>query len=113
MQVRRSSLYDGCPSATNPLNINHLRRESRDCRDFGGVELSRGWRVGCFIGWGSGTAWVLRLVGIGDDTPPTWPRLSDPQSLDSPLPAPISPVGSCAGSSTCSQCPETRIASPG
>jgi hypothetical protein len=42
-----------------------------DCRDFGGGELSRVWRVGCFIGWGSGTAWVLCLVGIGDDTPPT------------------------------------------
>ena len=42
------------------------------------------WRVGCFIGWGSGTAWVLRLVGIGDDTPLAQPRLSDPQSLDSP-----------------------------
>ena len=46
-------------------------RTKGDCRDFGGVELSRGWRVGCFIGWGSGTAWVLCLVGIGDDTPPT------------------------------------------
>src|SRR3954447_3045564 len=29
----------------------HLSNFLGDCRDFGGVELSRGWRVGCFIGW--------------------------------------------------------------
>jgi hypothetical protein len=28
MQVRRSSLHGGCPSAANPLKINHLRHES-------------------------------------------------------------------------------------